>query len=112
MGSMIDVMKRMREQGSPPRTNVLQVTLGPDGRTPVVSGAVEPFVEHARAAGLLVHPYTLRAEEVFLFSYQGRPLTIAEEAAMLLDAGADGFFIDQPSEGRLAVDGRLPKRHR
>jgi glycerophosphoryl diester phosphodiesterase len=89
----------------PPRSSVLKVSAGADGRTPVVTGAVEPFLEHARAAGLLVHPYTLRAEAPFLFHYQGRPLTIAEEARMLIRAGVDGFFIDQPSEGRLAVDG-------
>ena len=88
----------------PPRSSVLEVSLAADGRTPVVTGAVEPFVERARAAGLLVHPYTLRAEAPFLFRFEGRPLTIGEEAAMLLRAGVNGFFIDQPSEGRLAVD--------
>ncbi len=88
----------------PPRSSVLEVSLDSDGRTPVVTGAVEPLVEHAMAAGLLIHPYTLRAEAPFLFHYQGRALTIGEEARMLLRAGVDGFFIDQPSEGRLAVD--------
>ena len=88
----------------PPRSSVLKVSLATDGRTPVVTGAVEPFLERAQAAGLLIHPYTLRAEAPFLFHYQGRPLTIGEEATMLLRAGVNGFFIDQPSEGRLAVD--------
>lgn len=88
----------------PPRSSVLKVSTGADGRTAVVTGAVEPFVERAQAAGLLIHPYTLRAEAPFLFHYQGRPLTIGEEARMLIHAGVDGFFIDQPSEGRLAVD--------
>ena len=87
----------------PPRSSVLKVSAGPDGRTPVVTGAVEPFLEHAKAAGLLVHPYTLRAEAPFLFHYQGRPLTVGEEASMLISVGVDGFFIDQPSEGRLAL---------
>lgn len=89
----------------PPRSSVLVVSVGSDGRTPVVTGALEPYVAHARSAGLLIHPYTLRAEAPFLFQYQGRPLTIGEEARMLIRAGMDGFFIDQPSEGRLAVDG-------
>lgn len=88
----------------PPRSNVLEVSLGPDGRTQMLTGAVEPLFEHARAAGLLVHPYTLRAEAPFLFQHDGRPLTIGDEALMLLRAGVDGFFIDQPSEGRLAID--------
>lgn len=88
----------------PPRSSVLKVSLADDGRTPIVTGAVEPLVEHAMAAGLLIHPYTLRAEAPFLFHFQGRPLTIGDEARMLLRAGVHGFFIDQPSEGRLAVD--------
>ena len=44
------------------------------------------------------------ADEDATARYQGRPLTIGEEATMLLRAGVNGFFIDQPSEGRLAVD--------
>lgn len=97
--------RRYADGIGPPRSSVLQVRPEADGRTAVVTGAVEPFVEHARAAGLKIHPYTLRAEAPFLFEYQGRPLTIGEEARMLIRAGVDGFFIDQPSEGRLAVDG-------
>jgi glycerophosphoryl diester phosphodiesterase len=97
----------------PPRSSVLKVSPGADGRTSVVTGAVEPLLEHALAAGLLVHPYTLRAEAPFLFHYEGRPLTIGEEAEMLIRAGVNGFFIDQPSEGRLAVDrSRLEARGR
>ncbi len=88
----------------PPRSNVLQVHSPEGGGAPRVTGAVEPFFQHARRAGLLIHPYTLRAELPFLFSFQGRPLTVGDEARMLIRAGVDGFFIDQPSEGRLAVD--------
>jgi glycerophosphoryl diester phosphodiesterase len=88
----------------PPRSNVLKVVRSSDGRSSVVTGAVEPLIQHARAAGLLIHPYTLRAELPFLFVHEGRPLSIGEEARMLIRAGVDGFFIDQPSEGRLAVD--------
>ncbi len=101
---VLEFIARYADGIGPPRGSVLQVSAGPDGRTRVVTGAVEPFVGNARAAGLLIHPYTLRAEAPFLFHYQGRPLTIAEEANMLIRAGVDGFFIDQPSEGRLAVD--------
>jgi glycerophosphoryl diester phosphodiesterase len=93
----------------PPRTNVLEVQMGADG-APTVTGAVEPFFRHAQAAGLLVHPYTLRAELPFLFIYEGRPLTIGDEARMLIRAGVNGFFIDQPSEGRLAVDAESHQR--
>lgn len=98
-------MARQYAEGiGPRRDNVLVVRTTGDGATQSVTGAVEPFFRHAQAAGLLVHPYTLRAEAPFLFLHEGRPLTIGDEARMLLRAGVDGFFIDQPSEGRLAVD--------
>jgi len=89
----------------PPRSSVLKVSPPGDGGARRITGEVEPFLSHARSAGLLIHPYTLRAERPFLFAYEDRPLTIGEEARMLIGAGVDGFFIDQPSEGRLAVDG-------
>jgi glycerophosphoryl diester phosphodiesterase len=96
---------RYAEGIGPPRSSVLQVSPAEDGSSLRITGDVEPFVAYAQAAGLLIHPYTLRAERPFLFTYDNRPLTIGEEARILIRAGVDGFFTDQPSEGRLAVDG-------
>lgn len=87
----------------PPRDNVLEVLPGADGGNGTLTGNATRFFEDARAAGLLVHPYTLRAETPFLFRRDGRLLPVAEEAAALLEAGVNGFFIDQPDEGVLAV---------
>jgi glycerophosphoryl diester phosphodiesterase len=72
-----------------------------------LSGVTGRFVETVKAAGLKLHPYTLRAEEPFLVREGARVLPVAEEAERLLRVGADGFFIDQPSEGRAAVAAHL-----
>ncbi|MCZ6640667.1 MAG: glycerophosphodiester phosphodiesterase family protein, partial [Gammaproteobacteria bacterium] len=54
--------------------------------------------------GLLVHPYTVRAEERYrLLDEQDRPLSAAQEVVRLIHAGVDGFFIDQPDVGRSGV---------
>lgn len=66
----------------------------------------------AREAGLGVHPYTLRAEEPFLVRDRDRVLAVEEEAARLLDLGVQGFFIDQPAQGRRAVDDYLQRAAR
>ncbi|HEY5645777.1 MAG TPA: glycerophosphodiester phosphodiesterase family protein, partial [Pseudomonadales bacterium] len=87
----------------PPRQNVLLTVPGPEGGPDLFTGTPSPLLGHARQLGLLVHPYTLRAEAPFLLERQGRLVTVQEEALALLDAGVDGFFIDQPDEGRLAV---------
>ncbi|MEJ2088929.1 MAG: glycerophosphodiester phosphodiesterase family protein, partial [Gammaproteobacteria bacterium] len=84
----------------PPRANVM-LTSGSTGRQ-TFTGEFGPLLSNALRAGLLVHPWTLRAEQPFLVSFQGRVLSVAEEAELLLEAGADGFFIDQPAEGRAA----------
>ncbi len=96
----------------PPKQNVLEV-IAVESEDPVGDGRARPayqlsgvtggFVAAVKAAGLKLHPYTLRAEEPFLVRDNGRVLPVAEEARRLLEAGADGFFIDQPSEGRAAV---------
>lgn len=64
-----------------------------------------PLVQHAHAAGLVVHAWTFRAENHFL------PLELrsgedpaqlgdlAAEVLAYLRAGIDGFFIDQPALG-------------
>jgi glycerophosphoryl diester phosphodiesterase len=56
----------------------------------------------AHAAGLLVHPYTFRAENRFLpsnFRAGAEPNDlgdVAGEIAVFLEAGVDGFFTDHP----------------
>jgi glycerophosphoryl diester phosphodiesterase len=65
------------------------------------------FVDDAHAAGLLVHPYTFRAENAFLpTNYQSDNPTCSYERGDLdgelrefLKTGIDGYFIDQPDVG-------------
>ena len=69
-----------------------------------LTGEVEQFLSFAFAAGLVVHPYTLRAEENFLTLHaNGVPQDITGEVLQLLGLGVDGLFIDHPVEG---VEGR------
>jgi glycerophosphoryl diester phosphodiesterase len=61
------------------------------------------FVEDAKAAGLLVHPWTFRPENAFLPAELRRGEDprghgdMAAEALMFLDLGIDGVFTDAPS---------------
>jgi glycerophosphoryl diester phosphodiesterase len=70
-------------------------------------------VGDAHAAGLLVHVYTLRAENPFLPLELRRPGGAAvrgdleAEATAFLKAGVDGFFADQPALGVRARDAFL-----
>lgn len=63
------------------------------------------FVTLAHAAGLLVHPYTFRAENEFLpvdMQTSADPAVLGDAAAELsafLELGIDGFFIDQTDIG-------------
>ncbi len=70
-----------------------------DGRPELVwrrTGDVHPLIAHARAAGLQVHPYTLRAEERFLaLPIAGEP-SMENEMRQLLAMGCDGWFTDFP----------------
>lgn len=68
---------------------------------PVLTGAVHPLLAHARAAGLEVHPYTLRPEPQFLCRTPGGgPVqSMAGEIVQLLGLGATGFFTDAPDAG-------------
>jgi glycerophosphoryl diester phosphodiesterase len=67
------------------------------------------LVRDAHAAGLLVHVFTLRAENQFLPAELrrgpdlGAAGDLAAEAELFLKAGVDGFFADQPG---LAVKAR------
>jgi glycerophosphoryl diester phosphodiesterase len=88
----------------PPRQNVMLTKVAADSRHRIFTGESGPLLTAALAAGLLVHPYTLRAEPPFLLRTADGLMPVAVEAQHLLEAGVQGFFIDQPAEGRLAVD--------
>ncbi|MCF7220635.1 glycerophosphodiester phosphodiesterase family protein [Marilutibacter chinensis] len=79
-----------------------------DGNAEVAArstGLVHPMLAHALGQGLLVHPYTLRAEERFLArSANGQVQSVMAEALQLYGLGANGFFIDQPDLGVMARD--------
>jgi glycerophosphoryl diester phosphodiesterase len=68
------------------------------------------LVRDAHAAGLLVHVFTLRAENEFLpAALRSDPSRSAhgnlpEEATLFLRAGVDGFFTDHPALGVSARD--------
>jgi len=103
----------------PPKQNVLRTRPGPaqdpdgDGlalQRWELTGEIGAIAAASRAAGLELHPYTLRAEEPFLVRDGGQVLPVAVEAVRLLEAGATGFFIDQPLEGRVAVAAYLQQR--
>ncbi len=81
-------------------------------------GAATPLAADAHAAGLLVHVWTIRAENAFLpAALRGEPVadraghgdTNAEMQA-LLQAGADGLFCDDPAAGRAAVQSFVAQR--
>lgn len=66
-------------------------------------GTPTNFVENAHSVGLKVHPYTFRAENIFLpaeFQSGNGSLTaignLNEEIKAFLYAGIDGLFTDQP----------------
>jgi glycerophosphoryl diester phosphodiesterase len=62
-----------------------------------------PFLSHALNAGLVVHPYTLRAEESSQ-TVIGSDSPVIAEAVQLYRLGVQGFFIDQPDLGVVARD--------
>ncbi len=72
-------------------------------------GKPTPFMQNAKALGLLVHPYTFRAENFFLpTSLRSNPVPdsygyVEQEIQQFLDAGVDGFFIDHPDYGVRAI---------
>ncbi|KQY52637.1 glycerophosphodiester phosphodiesterase family protein [Lysobacter sp. Root494] len=90
-----------------PRAN-LSATRGAhdDGKAELATrnpGPGHPFLSHALKAGLVVHPYTLRAEE----NYPSQPPhginpSVIAEAVQLYGLGVQGFFIDQPDLGVIA----------
>ncbi|WP_222182894.1 glycerophosphodiester phosphodiesterase family protein [Geminicoccus harenae] len=71
-----------------------------------LTGQVTDFIRLAHDAGMQVHPYTLRAEPVFLpADAEGNAQSMADFARLFIKAGADGFFTDNPDIGRAVVDG-------
>jgi glycerophosphoryl diester phosphodiesterase len=75
-----------------------------------VIGAPTSAVADAHAAGLLVHPFTFRAENNFLsagFRIGGNLAAFGnylDETLLYLELGVDGFFTDQPDLGVRAVN--------
>ena len=68
-------------------------------------GLVHPFLSYALKAGMVVHPYTLRAEENYLTrTPSGVDQSVVAEAVQLYSLGVQGFFIDQPDLGVAARD--------
>jgi glycerophosphoryl diester phosphodiesterase len=68
-------------------------------------GLVHPMLGYALKAGLVVHPYTLRAEETYLTQTPGGiNQSVLAEAVQLYSLGVQGFFIDQPDLGVAARD--------
>lgn len=73
--------------------------------TTQLTGEVTSFVDDAHAAGLQVHPYTLRDEERFLtLKADGTPQTPEGEFQQLVEVGVDGFFTDFPATGVAVVN--------
>lgn len=60
---------------------------------------VTPLVRDAKAVGLAVHPYTLRADRLPPFAPDFGELV----RLTVTEAGADGFFTDQPDLGLKAL---------
>ncbi|GAA5161566.1 glycerophosphodiester phosphodiesterase [Ornithinimicrobium tianjinense] len=73
-------------------------------------GADTGLVDRAHDARLTVHPYTMRAENTFLytdFRSSADPIAHGDmigQITAMLEVGVDGFFTDQPDLGRQAVD--------
>lgn len=62
------------------------------------------FIKNAHAAGLQLHPYTFRNEEIFLaWEYFGDPYV--EYAKHFNELGIDGAFTDFPGSLRKFIDG-------
>jgi glycerophosphoryl diester phosphodiesterase len=75
-----------------------------------VLGAPTAAVADAHAAGLLVHPFTFRAENNFLsngYRVGGDPTALGDfegETLLYINLGIDGFFTDHPGLGVRAVN--------
>ncbi len=95
--------------GVGPHKSHFVLAVGDDGRLDPAQAT--DFVANAHQAGLLVHPYTFRAENHFLppalRDGSGNADALGDlmaELAIFLALGIDGFFCDQPDIGRRAID--------
>jgi glycerophosphoryl diester phosphodiesterase len=92
--------------GVGPEKNHFVIPLDADGR--LDTGRATRLVADAHAAGLVVHPYTFRAENHFLpAQYRSAgPATASgdgkSEIEAFLATGIDGFFTDNPDVGASA----------
>jgi glycerophosphoryl diester phosphodiesterase len=85
--------------------------LGPEKSLVIgVDGTATALVGDAHAVGLVVHPWTMRAENAFLppdLRSGDDPAAaglLNDEIARHLEAGVDGFFTDFPYAGVAARD--------
>ena len=70
-----------------------------------LTGEVFPLIDFAHDAGLQVHPYTLRDEEIFLtLNADGTPQSTGDEFRQIIELGVDGFFTDFPETGRIVLE--------
>jgi glycerophosphoryl diester phosphodiesterase len=92
-----------------------RLVLSPDDRGRL--GPPTSLVGDAHRAGLLVHVYTLRAENAHLPASLRRGDApdddgdMRAEALSFLEAGVDGFFTDHPERGVSARDAFVRSRH-
>ncbi len=76
--------------------------------TTKLTGEVTPFINNAHQAGLWVHCYTLRPEEVYLtLNSEGKLQRMSEEIEQLINIGVDGFFCDDAGTCRRVIDNIL-----
>ena len=79
-------------------------------------GTPTTLIADAHAAGLLVHPYTFRAENGFLpdeFDVGSEPGALGDMGGWVrafLQLGMDGFFTDHPFIGKRARDAFVGRR--
>ncbi len=79
-------------------------------------GTPTTLIADAHAAGLLVHPYTFRAENAFLpdeFDAGSDPAALGDMGGWVrafLQLGMDGFFTDHPFIGKRARDAFVGRR--
>ncbi|BDI59549.1 glycerophosphodiester phosphodiesterase family protein [Qipengyuania nanhaisediminis] len=98
-------------------SGLAQIATYADGIGPwlghVIDDAMQPtrLVADAHAAGLVVHPWTLRRENGFLpgaLQAPGGPEAVGRYMPLwraAIASGADGFFTDHPADLRALIDG-------
>lgn len=102
--------------GVGPEKTYFLIPRAPDGSLDVDNAT--NFVRDAHRANLLVHPYTFRAENVFLpteFRIGADPLSIGDaegEIQAFLALGIDGFFTDHADVGVAARNEFVGERDR